>query len=307
MFVEVKTDNKVSKYYHVEHDLDTYIIKGIEDEIEDGFTYSNSCKTWTNCKQIHRDCVVAHYAEWDSVNSYYKGINVRCEDVDGRIKISTTTKPQMNLFEFKHEIVEVDRGSEHPPAYMDVYYKIIEADDINLNRDVIEHVRKDYSLVYPGMHDDMNDSEYKELRIKYLVKKIQSDFCVRDDYPISRMCWGCYGFSIWDEEGNVDFDIIFEKIIPAAYEELKRTPYGGQNFLIKLYNEILGVMNLSPYNDRRWSDTHTVLRDGKVIDITSDYREWCYKQCCIRVKKYYDIGVAPYCEMDMHGWPNYKE
>ncbi|MBQ4045129.1 MAG: hypothetical protein II627_01665, partial [Lachnospiraceae bacterium] len=57
--IEIKNGNKVERYQEVAEDFDSFVVKGVDKEIEGGFTYTNVYTNEPSCMVIKKDQVTS--------------------------------------------------------------------------------------------------------------------------------------------------------------------------------------------------------------------------------------------------------
>jgi hypothetical protein len=296
--LEVKTESGIKKYKEIEEDFDTFLVKADNEEIDSGIRYENSSDIVDSCEIIAKEDITANYSDWVDIKSYYKGVKVSCEDIDGKVCVSLSkySIPEELKNEFTYEEYMVDRGTEWPPIKSSRYYKIVDADDVDLKRNVCKHIHKDFPINRYGVYQGISKNEYDELHIDYLAKRIITTSNCSNKDPIYRLFIGAYGYGYFDKDNLVDLDTIFEKIIPRAYNKLDQGDYGPSNFVRDLRSEAhFDNPNFYTYKGHRC----TVIIDGKAIELSEEYRYYSYLQRHIKIKEYYERGLLPYSKMDL--------
>ena len=167
---------------------------------------------------------------------------------------------------------------------------------MDLKRNVCKHIHKDFPIKRYGVYQGISKNEYDELHIDYLAERILKSNSCTNKNPIYRLFMGAYGFGYFDKDNLFDLDTIFEKIIPRAYNKLDPENYGPSNFVRELSNEAqFDNPTFCKYGGHRC----TVIIDGKVIELSEEFRYYMYLQRHIKIKEYYERGLLPYSEMDL--------
>lgn len=299
MIIEVKTDNGIVKYEEVAEDFDSFAVKGIDKGIDGGFVYTNRLTNEPSCMIVKKDQVIARYNDWDDTYDMYKGIRVDCnEKDDGKITVSAHNVPEELADEFtKEEYLNYARGDEYPPFEDVSYHKTVEPDDPDLKMEFTESHHKDLEIRRYGDASGLDGAERDRLHADYLAEKITHYDGLESD-PIYRLFIGSYGFAYTDDNGLVDLDTVFEKIIPAAYQKLvdEGSRYGAGNFVKELEQCAFRNKHFRGFNN---DDEYTVITDGKRAELSEEYIYYLYLQRALKIKKYHSEGVAPYAQMKL--------
>lgn len=307
--IEIKNGNKVERYQEVAEDFDSFVVKGVDKEIEGGFTYTNAYTNEPSCMVIMKDQVTSHYNDWEDTFDLYKGIRVYCrkDKETGKITIKADNVPDELAGEFtREEYLDDARGENYPPFKNVRFIKTIEADDPDLKLEVTKHYHRDFKVDRYGVVPGMGRSEYDRLHAEYLADRIK-DYEGLESDPIYRLFIGSYGFDYLDDKGLVDLDTVFEKIIPAAYQMLldEGTPYGARNFVDDLERCVFRGEHFPGFHNK---EEYTVIRDGRRADLSPEYIYYLYLQRALRVKKYHAEGVVPYSLLELSFvWYSFEE
>ncbi len=276
--IEIKNGNKVERYQEVAEDFDSFVVKGVDKEIEGGFTYTNVYTNEPSCMVIKKDQVTSHYNDWEDTFDLYKGIRVYCrkDKETGKITIKADNVPDELAGEFtREEYLDDARGENYPPFKNVRFIKTIEADDPDLKLEVTKHYHRDFKVDRYGVVPGMGRSEYDRLHAEYLADRIK------------------------DYEGL--------EIIPAAYQMLldEGTPYGARNFVDDLERCVFRGKHFPGFHNK---EEYTVIRDGRRADLSPEYIYYLYLQRALRVKKYHAEGVAPYSLLELSFvWYSFEE
>lgn len=292
-YIEVGTE----KYLYVDEDIDTIMVRSMDNtKLKNGFTiikkvYSGHCETM-RCKLVSKEDVTAYYNDWDETHSYFGTMRCSCDDIDGRVCVSTYNEPTEYANEFTYEEFDEDRGTEFPPLRSHRYYAIVDADDNRLKRDIIVHKHIDYAVNHYGISHGMTMPERTEALLKYLEEKVGKD-CLDDFEQLYSLLLGCYGYKIPDETLSTNIDLVFRRVIPNAYLiRKKRGGYLKDYFCNGLMTAIInGYCSLRP-------GEKIIFEDGKKKYVSKDYQYYMCLQFHLKLIELHKAGVEPYTDLD---------
>ncbi len=294
----ITTNSGTEKYKVVAEDFDSFVVAGIDKPVENGFLYTNRYETEASCMIIKKDQVDEYYNEWEDTYDLYKGIRVDCYEEDGKVEIEVSDVPEELEKEFtREEYLDYARGDNYPPFNSVRYLKTVDADDPDLKMEVCELCHKNLEVNNYGIVPGISSTDYDRLHMEYLADMLDKSDSGNND-PIYRLFLGCYGFAYPGENGLQDLDVIFEKIIPLAYQKLvdEGTPYGAKNFIRELGQCAFRRRIILEFNK---DDIYTVLMDGKKAELPDEYIYYSYLQRALKIKKYHEAGMTPYNILDL--------
>lgn len=294
-YIEARTENGTEKYLYVDEDIDTIMVRSIDNtKLKNGFTiikkvYSGHCETM-RCKLVRKEDVTAYYDDWDETCSYFGTMRCGCNDINGRVCVAIYNEPTEYANEFTYEEFDVDRGTEFPPLRSHRYYTIVDADDKRLKRDVIVHKHVDYAVNHYGISHGMTASEQTEALLKYLEEKLKKG-CLDGSEQIYSLLLGCYGYKIPDERLSTNIDLVFNRVIPNAYISRKNeVGYSGENFCRDLFNAIA----YGYYEGEK-----LVFENGKKQYVSIEYQYYMCLQFHLKLMELRKAGVEPYTELNL--------
>lgn len=302
-YIEVGTENGTEKYLYVDEDIDTIMIRSMDNtKLKNGFTiikkvYSGHCETM-RCKLVSKEDVTAYYDDWDETHSYFGTMRCGCDDIDGRVCVSTYNEPTEYANEFTYEEFDVDRGTEFPPVRSHRYYAIVDADDNRLKRDIIVHKHFDYAVNHYGISHGMTMPERTEALLKYLEEKVGEEGS-GDSQHIYSLLLGCYGYKIPDERLSTNIDLVFHRVIPNAYISRKNEwGYSGENFR----NNLMTAITHGYYEGEK-----VIFENGKKQYVSKEYRYYMYLQFHLKLLELHKAGVEPYIDLDFKNVSDWLE
>lgn len=299
--IEVDTGTQIKKYIYLYEDIDTCIVSSDDIDLsQEGFILKQGKHTSNpvdiKCKLVNKEDVIRRYDDWENMHSYFSGIDCFYKEMDGFIRIEPFEVPPGRINEFKYEKYLIDRGDQFPPIESHRYYKDISYDDIRFQRDIVTKSHRDYIVDAHGITKEMNEEERKQLIVKYLINKLGKI----GGSGIDELLFGCYGYRIPDKLYATDLDLVFDKILPHAYELYSpRGPYAGSNFLRELNTAIThGYQDL--IDKYRYAAPDILwIEDGKAVYPSEDYAFFINLQLHLKLMNKHKNQEHPYTLMDL--------
>ncbi|MBQ2803202.1 MAG: hypothetical protein IJF07_04805, partial [Lachnospiraceae bacterium] len=185
----------------------------------------------------------------------------------------------------------IDRGDEFPPIPSERYYKDVFVDDERLQRDVVCEKHTDYSVDAHGITTNMEEARRTEFTVKYLREKLIERYNLE---AIALLLYGNYGYRIPDKLYATNIDLVFEEVIPYAYEKCKeRGPYAGSNFLRTLRQAIVNGYWSREVLSKAW------IEDGQVVHPDNNYLFWMNIRIHLKLAEVHKTNREPYNLLDL--------
>ncbi|MDE6749763.1 MAG: hypothetical protein K2K21_11990 [Lachnospiraceae bacterium] len=299
--IEIDTGEKIEKYEYIGEDIDTYIVSSDDIDLsKEGFIlkqgkYSRN-PVEIKCKLVNKVDVIRRYDDWTKARSYFYGIRCTYKEMDGFIRIEPfeSEVPQELMNEFIYEEYLFDRGDQYPPMERHRYYMDISYDDVRFQRDVITKYHDDYIVNLHGITKNMNEEERKQLLIEYLIKKIDK----RESDCFRPLLFGSYGYRIPDKLYSTDLDLVFDKVLPRAFELCSTGEHSRSNFLRDLMNSIVNS-HWSLGHKGKFASDMLWFEDGKIIYPSKDYAYFMNIQFHLRLMDKHKNQEYPYNLLDL--------
>ncbi|MBD5495710.1 MAG: hypothetical protein HDR12_15435 [Lachnospiraceae bacterium] len=248
------------------------------------------------CKLVKKEDVIRHYDDWNNTRSYFYGMECTYKEMNGFIRIEPfrSILPHECMNKFTYEEFLIDRGDQYPPIKSHRYYIDISYDDVRFQRDVVTTKNhRDYVVDSYGITKEMSEEKRKQLLVEYLIKKIDK----RGSDGFRPLLLGNYGYRVPDKLYSTNLDLVFDIVIPRAYELCSTGDYSRSNFLRDLINGIVNshwLLNKGQFtSDKLW------IEDGKLVYPSEDYAYFMNIQLHLKLMDKLKKREYPYTLLDV--------
>ncbi|MDE6748653.1 MAG: hypothetical protein K2K21_06275 [Lachnospiraceae bacterium] len=321
--IEINTGTQIKKYEYIREDFDTCIVSSDDIDLsQEGFilkqrNYKHIGSTIEKrsihddlptlnsqysmdivdkkCKLVKKEDVIRHYDDWNNTRSYFYGMKCTYKEMNGFIRIEPLKSklPQEYMNKFTYEEFLMDRGDQYPPIKTHRYYIDISYDDVRFQKDVVTKNHRDYIVDAYGITKEMSEEKRTQLLIEYIIEKI--DHLGSDGFR--PLLLGNYGYRIPDKLYSTNLDLVFDKVLPRAYELCSTGDYSRSNFLRGLISGIVNshwLLSKGQFtSDKLW------IEDGKILYPSENYAYFMNIQLHLKLMDKLKKQEYPYNLLDL--------